>query len=159
MTDRPSSTRARRLAAAALAAGLVLALGACGDDDDDAADTAEEDSPSAGTDGDGTTGDGAVAPVMTGSHIDTVRTGGRYDGTLGVLAGLEVDTARMRKNLDLSGGLIMAEAVMLELGRDIGRQRAHDLVYDAVRVRLIEIGTAVESVSDELLAAEPDIAP
>jgi N-carbamoyl-L-amino-acid hydrolase len=29
-------------------------------------------------------------PVMTGSHIDTVRTGGRYDGTLGVLAGLEV---------------------------------------------------------------------
>lgn len=28
-------------------------------------------------------------PVMTGSHIDTVRTGGRYDGNLGVLAGLE----------------------------------------------------------------------
>jgi beta-ureidopropionase / N-carbamoyl-L-amino-acid hydrolase len=36
-------------------------------------------------------GDGTgLAPVMTGSHIDTVRTGGRYDGTLGVLAGLEV---------------------------------------------------------------------
>jgi N-carbamoyl-L-amino-acid hydrolase len=33
-------------------------------------------------------GDGS--PVMTGSHIDTVRTGGRYDGNLGVLAGLEV---------------------------------------------------------------------
>jgi hypothetical protein len=30
------------------------------------------------------------APVMTGSHIDTVRTGGRYDGNLGVLGGLEV---------------------------------------------------------------------
>ncbi len=29
-------------------------------------------------------------PVMTGSHIDTVRTGGLYDGALGVLAGLEV---------------------------------------------------------------------
>jgi beta-ureidopropionase / N-carbamoyl-L-amino-acid hydrolase len=29
-------------------------------------------------------------PVMTGSHIDTVATGGRFDGTLGVLAGLEV---------------------------------------------------------------------
>lgn len=28
--------------------------------------------------------------VMTGSHIDTVRTGGHYDGNLGVLAGLEV---------------------------------------------------------------------
>lgn len=29
-------------------------------------------------------------PVITGSHIDTVKTGGRYDGSLGVLAGLEV---------------------------------------------------------------------
>lgn len=29
-------------------------------------------------------------PVMAGSHVDTVRTGGRYDGALGVLAGLEV---------------------------------------------------------------------
>ncbi len=29
-------------------------------------------------------------PVMTGSHIDTVRTGGLYDGNLGVLAGLEI---------------------------------------------------------------------
>ena len=29
-------------------------------------------------------------PVMTGSHIDTVASGGRYDGNLGVLAGLEV---------------------------------------------------------------------
>lgn len=33
---------------------------------------------------------GEGAPVMMGSHIDTVRTGGRYDGNLGVLAGLEV---------------------------------------------------------------------
>jgi len=31
-----------------------------------------------------------AAAVMTGSHIDTVRTGGRFDGVLGVLAGLEV---------------------------------------------------------------------
>jgi N-carbamoyl-L-amino-acid hydrolase len=30
------------------------------------------------------------ASVMTGSHIDTVATGGRYDGNMGVLAGLEV---------------------------------------------------------------------
>ena len=33
---------------------------------------------------------GEGAPVMCGSHIDTVRTGGRYDGNYGVLAGLEV---------------------------------------------------------------------
>jgi N-carbamoyl-L-amino-acid hydrolase len=31
-----------------------------------------------------------AAPVMTGSHIDTVATGGRYDGNYGVIAGLEV---------------------------------------------------------------------
>jgi len=31
-----------------------------------------------------------IAPVTTGSHIDSVATGGRYDGALGVLAGLEV---------------------------------------------------------------------
>lgn len=34
--------------------------------------------------------DPSLAPIMTGSHIDTVATGGRYDGNLGVLAGLEV---------------------------------------------------------------------
>jgi len=35
-------------------------------------------------------GEAPGPPVMCGSHIDTVRTGGRYDGNLGVLAGLEV---------------------------------------------------------------------
>ncbi|MGD9999616.1 MAG: Zn-dependent hydrolase [Ilumatobacteraceae bacterium] len=34
--------------------------------------------------------DPGAAPVMMGSHIDTVRTGGRFDGNLGVLGGLEV---------------------------------------------------------------------
>lgn len=35
-------------------------------------------------------GNGDRPPVLMGSHIDTVRTGGRYDGNLGVLAGIEV---------------------------------------------------------------------
>ena len=47
--------------------------------------------------------------------------------------GLRVFPERMRRNLDLSGGLIMAEAVMLELGGKIGRQRAHDAVYEAAQ--------------------------
>ena len=34
--------------------------------------------------------DDDLAPVMIGSHIDTVATGGRFDGNLGVLAGLEI---------------------------------------------------------------------
>jgi len=43
-----------------------------------------------------------AAPVMTGSHIDTVATGGRYDGNYGVMAGLEVIRwldARQRRTL------------------------------------------------------------
>ena len=43
------------------------------------------------------TGDGL--PVMTGSHIDTVRTGGIYDGNYGVLAGLEVIEACQRAGI------------------------------------------------------------
>jgi N-carbamoyl-L-amino-acid hydrolase len=42
---------------------------------------------------------GEGAPVMTGSHIDTVRTGGRYDGNLGVLGGLEVIETLQRAGL------------------------------------------------------------
>lgn len=38
----------------------------------------------------GTWNVGSGAAVMTGSHIDTVRTGGKYDGNYGVIAGLEV---------------------------------------------------------------------
>ncbi|MBT4044029.1 MAG: hydantoinase/carbamoylase family amidase, partial [Rhodospirillaceae bacterium] len=34
--------------------------------------------------------DNALAPVMTGSHLDTQPTGGKYDGVFGVLSGLEV---------------------------------------------------------------------
>jgi 3-carboxy-cis,cis-muconate cycloisomerase len=50
-----------------------------------------------------------------------------------IVSGLEVDPARMRANLDLSGGMISSEAVMLGLGRAIGRQVAHEVVYDAAR--------------------------
>ena len=48
-----------------------------------------------------------------------------------LFSGIQVFPDRMRRNLDLSGGLIMAEAIMLELGSQIGRQRAHDAVYEA----------------------------
>jgi len=50
-----------------------------------------------------------------------------------VLEGLTLDPERMRRNLDLSGGLILAEALMLKLGEHIGRQEAHDVIYDAAQ--------------------------
>ncbi len=50
------------------------------------------------------------------------------------LAGLTVDEKQMAKNLGISRGLIVAEAVMMGLAPDIGRQEAHDVVYDACRL-------------------------
>lgn len=47
----------------------------------------------------GTWNVGSGSAVMTGSHIDTVRTGGRFDGNLGVLAGLEVIETLMTAGL------------------------------------------------------------
>jgi len=55
-----------------------------------------------------------------------------------VLDGLEVDEAQMRANIDMTGGLVMSEAVMMGLGNYIGREYAHDLVYDICRTSLKE---------------------
>ncbi|GBE43437.1 3-carboxy-cis,cis-muconate cycloisomerase [bacterium BMS3Bbin10] len=48
-----------------------------------------------------------------------------------VLEGLSVRTGNMRRNLELTGGMLLSEAVMLALGQKLGRQDAHDVVYDA----------------------------
>jgi len=53
-----------------------------------------------------------------------------------MLGGLTVDAARMRQNLDMTGGLIVAEAVMMGLAPRLGRQAAHDLVYEACRAAI-----------------------
>ncbi len=50
-----------------------------------------------------------------------------------VMQGLKLNPDRMRSNLDIGQGLIMAEALMLSLGAQIGRQEAHDVVYDAAQ--------------------------
>jgi 3-carboxy-cis,cis-muconate cycloisomerase len=70
-----------------------------------------------------------------------------------LVSGLQVDPARMRQNLGRTGGLIVSEAVMMHLGPALGRQRAHDLVYDVCR-RVIETGRSFL----DLLAEQPDIA-
>ncbi|MCC6776438.1 MAG: 3-carboxy-cis,cis-muconate cycloisomerase [Hyphomicrobiales bacterium] len=58
---------------------------------------------------------------------------GTLSQTKHLVAGLEVDAARMRANLDMTKGMIVSEAVMMGLGPHLGRQRAHDLVYDICR--------------------------
>jgi 3-carboxy-cis,cis-muconate cycloisomerase len=50
-----------------------------------------------------------------------------------LVGGLVVDEQKMRANLDITKGLIVSEAVMMALGPHLGRQYAHDLVYDICR--------------------------
>ena len=50
-----------------------------------------------------------------------------------VLEGLQVNEQKMRDNIFITKGLIMSEAVMMGLGDRMGRNYAHDLVYDICR--------------------------
>ena len=74
---------------------------------------------------------------------------------LDVVTGLRVFPERMRRNLDLSGGMIMSESLMLTLGREIGRQCAHDVVYEAAQEAAVS-GESFASVlaRDEEVAAQ-----
>src|SRR5689334_6761187 len=67
--------------------------------------------------------------------------------------GLTVDENQMRRNLDMTQGLIVAEAVMMGLAPHLGRQQAHDIVYDACREALAQ-GKSLFDV----LKANPTIA-
>ena len=69
-----------------------------------------------------------------------------------VLAGLEVDAAQMRRNIDITNGLVMSEAVMMGLGPYIGREAAHDLVYNICREALQQKRHLLD-----LLAEHPEI--
>ncbi|MDZ7864823.1 3-carboxy-cis,cis-muconate cycloisomerase [Acidovorax sp.] len=68
------------------------------------------------------------------------------------LGGLIVDEARMRSNLGMSRGLIVAEAVMMGLAPAMGRQQAHDVIYGACRTVNEHGGTLAEA-----LAALPEV--
>jgi len=70
-----------------------------------------------------------------------------------LVAGLQVDEAKMRANLDLTQGMVVSEAVMMGLGPKLGRQRAHDLVYDICR----KAAASGRPLLD-LLAEDPDVA-
>lgn len=68
------------------------------------------------------------------------------------LGGLIVDTERMKHNLGITRGLIVAEAVMMGMAPFTGRQQAHDIVYDACRTVNEQGGTLADA-----LAALPDV--
>jgi 3-carboxy-cis,cis-muconate cycloisomerase len=65
-------------------------------------------------------------------------TSGALAAIVDIAEGLEVDTARMRSNLDATGGLIMAEAVAFALAEKVGKQEAHHLVEAASKKAVAE---------------------
>jgi 3-carboxy-cis,cis-muconate cycloisomerase len=97
--------------------------------------------------------DRTTSVMMDAAEARTcIATGDMLSRLAEVLRGLRLDPERMRQNLDLGGGLIMAEAVMLNLGKTIGRQHAHDVVYDAAQAAFVE-GKSFGM----LLAADPRV--
>ena len=81
-----------------------------------------------------------------------IATSGALEQTRLMLAGLTIDAERMERNLNLTGGLIVTEAVMMGLAPAIGRQKAHDVVYDACREVAVGGRTLLQ-----VLAADPAV--
>jgi 3-carboxy-cis,cis-muconate cycloisomerase len=65
-------------------------------------------------------------------------TSGAIAAIVDIAEGLEVDAARMRANLDATGGLIMAEAVTMALAEKIGKSDAHHLIEAASKKAIAE---------------------
>jgi adenylosuccinate lyase len=80
-------------------------------------------------------------------------TGAILAQTKHILGRLEVHPERMRRNLDVLGGFLMSERVMFALADKIGKQSAHELVYE-VAMRGVEQGVTFE----QALAADAQIA-
>lgn len=87
-----------------------------------------------------------VAPAFVLAH-------GALEQAVMTAEGLVVDEARMRENLGVSGGLIMAEAVMMRLAPALGREAAHHLVAEACDLARRE-GTGLAEALDRM----PEIA-
>jgi 3-carboxy-cis,cis-muconate cycloisomerase len=71
-----------------------------------------------------------------------------------IAEGMVVDAARMRRNLDLTGGLIVAEAVMMGLAPQIGRGEAHHVVKHACDAALAEHISLADALAREPAVAE-----
>jgi adenylosuccinate lyase/3-carboxy-cis,cis-muconate cycloisomerase len=67
-----------------------------------------------------------------------------------VLSGLQINAENMRRNLDLTQGLILSEAAMMQMSPRIGRHKAHQLLYEAAQRTAME-GTAFSQTLAEAL--------
>lgn len=91
-----------------------------------------------------------------------VLAGGSIENALSLLEGLVVNEVQMAANLDMLKGLVMSEAVMMGLAPHIGRNQAHDVVYEACgrcadgTLSLREALLADSRISSNLSAAQID---
>jgi 3-carboxy-cis,cis-muconate cycloisomerase len=86
-------------------------------------------------------------------------TGGALLHLGAAISGLVVHEARMRENLDIDGGSIMAEAAMMSLAESIGRSQAHATVYRAVaraRTSQVPLAEALRSTFVDAGIKSPD---
>ena len=92
-------------------------------------------------------------PVLIGSHIDTVRTGGRYDGNLGVLAGVEVLTA-----LEESGTTTRSPVGVAFFTNEEGARFAPDMMGSLVFVGGMDLDQArsVQGIDGPTVGQELD---
>jgi len=67
--------------------------------------------------------------------------------SIDVLSNLEFNEERIKQNLSLMRGLNMSEAVMIQLTKKVGRQRAHEIIRSAI----MEAHTRGEHLSETLL--------
>jgi len=93
----------------------------------------------------------ALPPVMTGSHVDTVRTGGRYDGNLGVLAGLEVVAT-----LDAAGVVTRRPLVVAFFTNEEGARFTPDMLGSLVYAGglAVDDGLAAVAIDGKVLGDE-----
>lgn len=106
-------------------------------------------------------GDSSAANVADMLLPEVAIIGSSVVEVLGTLvAGLVVHPEAMRRNLDISNGLIAAEAVMMRLSGTMGRHHAHHLLYDAAR-RTVAEGTPflVAIEEHEAMKAAGDAVP
>lgn len=78
-----------------------------------------------------------------------------------VASGLTAHPERMAANLDLEQGRTLAEAYMFELAPELGREAAHDVVYEAAvasKARGVDLRQTLDEVTDGADAV-PDIRP
>ena len=83
-------------------------------------------------------GGGGEAPVLVGSHIDTVATGGLFDGNLGVLAGLAVIEA-----LDRVGAITRRPVAVGFFTNEEGARFAPDMMGSGVHQGALDLDTCL----------------